>query len=183
MLAGPQPTKIVDGGWREKKPAVAGILGRGRRVSPGMSAFSLIGTREHQAARYWVPSVSLAYNWRTASQVLSNPYPTPIRHLSDIYLTPIQHLVNMGRVRENHAYRLGAGHRGFRASKAARRTSNIEHPTSNSGESGRAAQSRVQTRHKRSKTRLEATWMPGGSAWPGVNWLFTWPCICCVHWS
>jgi hypothetical protein len=45
------------------------------------------------AVRYWVPSVSLAYTWRTASQLLS-----------DIYLTPIQHLVNMRQMRENHAY-------------------------------------------------------------------------------
>jgi len=42
------------------------------------------------------------------------------------YHSTAENLVNMRRMRENHAYLRGAGHR-----KPEHRTSNIQHPTSN----------------------------------------------------
>jgi hypothetical protein len=72
-----------------EKSAAAGILARGRQFSPGMSASSLIGTREHQTAIGY-----LAYPWRTTGELLANSYPTPIRHLSDTYPTPGEYAAN-----------------------------------------------------------------------------------------
>ena len=52
-------------------------------------------------------------------------------------------LVNMRRMRENHACLRGAGHRW-----AEHRTSNIQHPTSNGGEGGKATRSHLNATSK-----------------------------------
>jgi hypothetical protein len=106
----------------------------GRSASPQLIAPEQVANipraTPNLGAEWRTASVSLAYPRRTTSDPLAIPYRVPSGSLCNTYTTPSEHLVNTRRMRENHAYLRGAGHR-RQTANLERRAGKTEHPTSN----------------------------------------------------
>jgi len=80
------------------------------------------------AERLEIARESLLSTYRIASGCMVYGYPVPSHLLATPYPTPIRQLANMGRMPENHAWLMGAGHRRPTLNlNIQHRTSNIQH--------------------------------------------------------